>query len=69
VIVRMFSRALRVIRRAWDESIAAHETLIEINTPWRHDGELRWQRRSGGWELHGHRVPDLPVARREPAAD
>ncbi len=67
--VRLFSGALRVIRRAWDESVVAHETLIEINTPWRYDGDLRWQRRGGGWELHGNQLPDLSVVHPEPAAD
>ena len=69
MIVRLFSRALRGIRRAWYESLAAHEALVEINTPWRHDGELRWQRRCGGWELHGSRLCDHQVIRPEPAAD
>lgn len=59
-VVRWSSCAARGLHRVWDESRTAQEVLAEINTPWRHDGELRWRRGSGGWELHGSRLPDLP---------
>jgi hypothetical protein len=64
-IVRWFFRAVRTVRRAWDESQAAQEALVEINTPWRHDGELRWRRGSRGWELHGDRLASVPIVPRE----
>ena len=68
-ITRLLSRVARALRHAWDQSVAAQELLIEINTPWRKDGEFRWVRRGGGWELHGSRLPEIPAMPREPAAD
>jgi hypothetical protein len=68
-ITSLVLRVCRGLRRVWDETVAAQEALIEINTPWRKEGELRWVRRGGGWELHGSQVPAAPVAPREPAVD
>jgi hypothetical protein len=68
-ITRSLSRVVRGVRRAWDDSLTAQEALIEINTPWRNDGEFRWVPRGGGWELHGSEVPAIPAIPREPAAD
>ena len=60
-IAHWFFRAVRGVRRAWGESQAAQEALVEINMPWRHDGALRWRRGSGGWELHGDRLAAAPT--------
>lgn len=57
-IVRWFAGALRGIRDAWDDSLTAHEILVEVNTPWRQDGVLRWCKGPRGWELHGNRLAD-----------
>jgi hypothetical protein len=59
--VRWSSCVARGVRRAWNESQAAQQALAEINTPWRHEGELRWRRGSRGWELHGNRLADIPI--------
>lgn len=56
-VVRWSSCVARGVRRAWDESEAAQEVLVEINTPWRRDGELRWRHGAHGWELDGNRLP------------
>jgi hypothetical protein len=55
-VTRTIALVAQGIRRAWADSLAAQEGLVEINTPWRHDGELRWRRGSRGWELHGSRL-------------
>jgi hypothetical protein len=68
-ITRLLSRVARVVRHAWSQSLAAQELWIEINRPWRKDGEFRWVRRGGGWELQGSRLPEIPAMPREPAAD
>ena len=60
-IAHWFFHAVRGVRRAWGESQAAQEALVEINTPWRHHGDLRWRRGSRGWELHGDRLAGVPT--------
>jgi hypothetical protein len=47
----------RWVRRLWRETLAAQEALIEVNRPWEQTGPLRWQKRFGGWELHGRETP------------
>ncbi|HZC69608.1 MAG TPA: hypothetical protein VE442_02830 [Jatrophihabitans sp.] len=59
-IARLARGVARALRRAWNDTRAAQELLVDINTPWRHDGELRWRRGSSGWELHGNRLPEVP---------
>ncbi|HWB67174.1 MAG TPA: hypothetical protein VG708_10145, partial [Mycobacteriales bacterium] len=47
--------------RLWRDTEEAQRHLIARNRPWESDGPLRWQRRAGGWELHGHDAPDAPA--------
>ena len=50
------SAPLRWVCHLWRETLAAQEALIEMNRPWEQAGPLRWERRFGGWELHGHDI-------------
>jgi hypothetical protein len=50
---RWSAAVARGLRHAWAQSEAAQEAIFEINTPWRHDGPLRWRPGNRGWELHG----------------
>jgi hypothetical protein len=64
-VVRFVGRALssawRGMGSAWHESQAAQNSLLVINTPWQHDGELRWRRGVRGWQLHGSTLATIPV--------
>jgi hypothetical protein len=72
--VPVFSRILRLAGGAliqmWQESVCAHECLLDVRVPAGGSGSLRWERRPGGWRLAGHCPPaGLPGSAAPPSGE
>jgi O-acetylserine/cysteine efflux transporter len=51
-------RALQLIARAWQQTVAAQETVLAAARPWATEGPLRWESELDGARLNGSFLPD-----------
>lgn len=57
-----------VLAKAWRDNVYAQQRWLELQSPWDHEGPLRWRRAPGGYRLVGAQLPSV-VNRDRPDSD